>query len=407
MAPCVASRAAVHDCLPDAWLVGPALGGGFDPACRVGELYRRGPAREQGTWQPGGGLNVAPRILAALVLVTFLGIAPAASAGIYDPGGQDELTKPLRSGKEVPFDVFREALVNAARAADALQSEREPRKGLLERRTTLRKNGLAHLSPGQLTELGVIHVRLREANAAVEALRRALDRNPRDFWAHTSLGTAYQVSGQSAEAIRYLEASQDFPPEQAWANAVGYDQAWVRTVERAQLRLLRLRLRESGGRPPSRQGLPTNVDELFPARFVGPSGAYEAGTIAEVEQAKLPADAVAIVQQLLLWTPEDTRLYWLLGELYNARGDVTAADAIFDECIWSRRYDTPALREHRRAVKQAIADRAPPPAPDWKPSTGQSVTVGVFAGLVLCALGYFQVRQLVRRRPLVPPSARE
>jgi len=156
-----------------------------------------------------------------------------------------------------------------------------------------------------------------------------------------------------------------------------------------------------------------NVDELFPVKFIGPSGQYEAGKFAEAEKSKLPADAVAVVQQLLLWAPEDTRLYWLLGELYNARGDLTSADAIFEECVWSRRYNAEPLREHRLIVKEAIKAQAPPPPPppeDWKPSTAKLVIVGVVAGLALLALAYYQARELFRvvfrSRSSAPPPAR-
>jgi hypothetical protein len=151
------------------------------------------------------------------------------------------------------------------------------------------------------------------------------------------------------------------------------------------------------------------VDELFPVKFVGPGGQFEPGTIADAERAKLPADATAVVQQLLLWTPADTRLYWLLGELYNAKGDLAAADSIFEQCVWSRRYDNPALREHRRLVKEALAAQAPPPSPpaeDWKPTSRQLVLVGGVSGAVLLTLAYFQLRQLFRRRRPAPPATR-
>src|SRR5205823_3935266 len=91
---------------------------------------------------------------------------------------------------------------------------------------------------------------------------------------------------------------------------------WFKQAERYQLTLLRLRMREGFGRRAGGRPVPaTDVDALFGVRFIGPSGEYEAGKIADAERSKLPADAVAIVQQLLLWFPDDTRLLWLLGEL--------------------------------------------------------------------------------------------
>src|SRR5262249_19206810 len=161
-----------------------------------------------------------------------------------------------------------------------------------------------------------------------------------NFWVLTHLGTVHQGLGQLLEAAPYLETARDSFPE-PWPGGSAAAGAWFKQAERYQLALLRSRLREGAGRPGMRPGPPTDVDARFPVHFVGPGGQYEAGTIAAAEKAKLPADAVAVVQQLLLWFPEDTRLLWLLGELYNANGDLDSASVAFEECVWTRRYDSP------------------------------------------------------------------
>ena len=70
----------------------------------------------------------------------------------------------------------------------------------------------------------------------------------------------------------------------------------------------------------------------------------------------------AIVQQLALWLPNDTRLYWLLAELLNADGQYKEAEKIMDECVGeSRKYDSVELKEHRRILKSYTPP--PPPAP--------------------------------------------
>jgi tetratricopeptide (TPR) repeat protein len=97
------------------------------------------------------------------------------------------------------------------------------------------------------------------------------------------------------------------------------------------------------------------VDDLFGVQFVGAGGAYEAGAIAPDQKSKLPADAFAIVQQLVLWYPFDARLYWLLGELYNANGRMREAFAIFDECLYSRNFKADQLKEHKQIVEEALA----------------------------------------------------
>jgi hypothetical protein len=148
-------------------------------------------------------------------------------------------------------------------------------------------------------------------------------------------------------------------------------------------------------------------------RFVGESGQYEAGVLAARERSKLPADAIAIVQQLLLWLPEDTRLYWLLGELYNAAGDTDAARRILEDCVDNRRFEGHELRAHRQIIRESAPKsglllepeveapaKAPEstPAADWLPDAGKLIAVGGIAAVVIAFLLYLQVRELRRRR---------
>jgi hypothetical protein len=112
----------------------------------------------------------------------------------------------------------------------------------------------------------------------------------------------------------------------------------------------------------------------------------------------LPADAIAQVQQLLLWFPEDTRLFWLLGELYNASGDLETASKIFGECVWGRRFSAPALMEHRRIVRDELTSRVPSPPPiTILPQGVRLWAVVAGAGTLFAVLAYWQLRELVRR----------
>ncbi len=113
------------------------------------------------------------------------------------------------------------------------------------------------------------------------------------------------------------------------------------------------------------------------------------------------------MQQLVLWLPDDTRLYWLLGELYNANGDIGASAKIFDDCIGNvRRFSAPDLRVHRLVVQEAkpgnplLDENAPTPGllPSWLPDSRQLVAVGGIAAVVIVLLGYFQIREMRRRR---------
>jgi hypothetical protein len=58
--------------------------------------------------------------------------------------------------------------------------------------------------------------------------------------------------------------------------------------------------------------------------------------------------------QLLLWLPLDNRLYWLYGELLNARGQVVLAADVFRELVEGRRYAPGReLRLHYRILEEA------------------------------------------------------
>ena len=147
----------------------------------------------------------------------------------------------------------------------------------------------------------------------------------------------------------------------------------TRAQSGALLKLVKLRWDESkGNKPPPENELPDNI---FDVKFVNEAGVYEPGALAPAEKARLPGgdfrEALATVQELVLWFPLDIRLYWLLGELYAARGDVSgsisdfeAARRIMDECVGSGHYSNrKTLMQHREAVTRAASAAAPRPEP--------------------------------------------
>jgi tetratricopeptide (TPR) repeat protein len=308
-------------------------------------------------------------------------------------------------------------------------------------------------------------------------------RDPKErdnFLVYANLATAEYLDGQFQRARDYLADALRLWPEQwsrvskerrAWLEKMGWNETRFNLYRRAEtylLKLMRLRSRErppAFGRP---SPLGTDVEPLFeggkpptPVRFVGESGKYEAGSIAGAEKSKLPPDAVEIVEQLLIWLPHDDRLFWLLGELLNARGEyVTAGQEVF---AWlgdklqalgnnpndpfskgaapvvldsgkqkvreldERRPDEftrlPELHRKHLAVlidkvrkdKAAAAqpakqqaEPAPPPPPPRKPPTPpaastslpidlRSLAVGFAAGLIMTVFGLWQVREIRRR----------
>lgn len=337
------------------------------------------------------------RIAARFIGVVCFGVAIAgtATAGVYDP---KEPGTPLIEGgavRSLPFEPFRRQLDELRSIAIAgPDPKKQPplRTEFLRRRDDLRQK-----DPDGLAELGFVLLRLRESDRALEALKQAESRDRRNFWVMSHLAIAYLQSGQLADAARYQMAALDsFPTNWPGGEA---QRKWFRQSERALLKLMQLRMQEQRGQPAGRVRPVENVDALFgDIRWVGPNGEYEAGTLADAEKAKLPADDIATVQQLLLWLPDDTRLYWLLGELYNATGELDAAERIFDECVDSRRFDAALLRGHRKAVKEAIAARpAPPPAANWMPSAESLWVAGAIVVVCLGGLIYLQIREVKRR----------
>jgi tetratricopeptide (TPR) repeat protein len=141
-----------------------------------------------------------------------------------------------------------------------------------------------------------------------------------------------------------------------------WESLWYRRAEQFMTTLIELRLKEltSQQRGLTRQMPPP--DFLFPreernparkVRFVGDSGKYEAGGIAWHQIDRLPPDALSIVLQLLLWRPNDNRLYWLYGELLNAAGRI---DEAFDRLDYVKNagWQNPELDSHHRILQKAL-----------------------------------------------------
>jgi hypothetical protein len=191
------------------------------------------------------------------------------------------------------------------------------------------------LSADDAADLGALHVRLGRPAKGVEVLRKAHRDHPDHFRVAANLGTAWQMQGDLHEASRALQDAVRLAPPR-----------W-RPFEEAHLKLVRLRQKEAKGA--------TGPDDLFGVPFVGAGSKPEAGRIDSAARKKLPADDVAIVQQLALWLPADGRLLWVLAELANAHGDVRTAASLMEGVVTEYALTTPEARE-RRKLYRAAAD---------------------------------------------------
>ncbi len=198
--------------------------------------------------------------------------------------------------------------------------------------------GQRKLTDDETADLRALYVRLGEPARAVEVLRPAQRAYPKHFHLAANLGTAWQMQGDLGQAAACLEQAVRLAPDK------------LRTVEQLHLKLVHLR----GRQPRDAQDL----DDLFAIQFVGPSGKFEAGQLAQEQRKRLPAESIALAQQLALWLPSDGRLLWQLAELAGANGDVATAAAIMDGCVTEFGLRTADLRRHRRAYRLAADERA-------------------------------------------------
>ncbi len=342
------------------------------------------------------------RLLSALAVVGFAIIhSDSCQAGLYHPA--EPLLGPQIAKQQVqplPFRLFHGYVIEDLTNIGVPQSKL--REKYLERRDELQaKARQGKLAEEDAVNLSAYQIRLRQFQEAIDVLTPLASRDCRNFMVFANLATAEQLTpGQLERAFNHLEQVQVVWPRQQ--SGLSPEQLeWFRQVEKFHLRLLRLRAREGTSRPES-------VDALFgkdgnPVRFVGESGQFEPGQLAAAEKEKLPKDAVAILQQLLVWLPDDTRLYWQLGELYNANGDLESAYKVFDDCIWKYRFETPELKAHRQLVSEALQSQSPAEmngAESWLPETRKIILWGGVFGLIVAALGYLQLREFRRRRRL-------
>jgi hypothetical protein len=367
------------------------------------------------------------------VLGLLLALVPPARAGIYSPDepfvfeiDADGYAKPVQYAGG--FDIL---FANLREVATAPQLPGAPmnrsRQEVLARVIVTGVKGVSALTAEELAGFTADLIRLNRYDEVLNILQPlARDRTRGGFLvfahlarAHAGRGEWREAADQQQMAIRHTE----FPA--SFARLSRAQLTWLKRVER-EYYLPFLSHRADDARRGRVSGLREDLDALFPAaippkrptdpvRFVGESGQYAAGRIAAAEKQKLPPDAIAIVQQLVLWHPQDTRLYWLLGELYNADGDVETAAKILDKITFDMGYSNPIVIEHRRVLKSAAdaigaekaaeAAKARAEADEEKARLEQAerdyqrrfwwiVAIGV--GLALILLRY-QFREVVRR----------
>jgi hypothetical protein len=265
----------------------------------------------------------------------------------------------------------------------------------------LAARGSRPTNPEQAAGIAAEYLRLGNPPAALNALTPFTRTEPIDFRVMANYTHVFASQGDWENAGRFHGMIRAFPrdlpgikPEQI---------PWLQSVEmRYYDKWLRIhRIHQVNKTKPE-------TEEPFPlfgeVKFVNDAGVYEPGKLAADEKKKLPADAMAVVQQLLLWSPEDTGLYWLLGELYAADGQFEEAKRIFDICVDTRQYSNrKVLKDHRQALIETLAAQPKPaeePPPDKTEGLPPKTTVYIILGIfipVAVVLVLFQLRVFRRK----------
>jgi tetratricopeptide (TPR) repeat protein len=298
-------------------------------------------------------------------------VAEPGRASLYSPDDPKLNIQVGPDGKGQPFALgdFKTFLAGVMNAADdrkkkdgKFNSDREAALKRIEQRQGKK------LSVPETAALAADLLRVGRADDALNRLKPlALGRNP-NYFVLTTLGHVHAARGELQAAVDYhMSALLDSEMSAEVKGLTKPQRDWIAKLDRDYvLPYYQFRLKESTASPK-----PNPADEdvypLFPVaernkphnpvRFVNEAGVYQPGVLALAERAKLPPDAVAIVQQLLFWFPHDTRLYWLLAELYAADGKLSDAQDIMDLAVSeARQYgNRKLLVEHRAAVRAAVA----------------------------------------------------
>lgn len=307
-----------------------------------------------------------PRLAFVLAIVAHIASAPHTWAGLYSPDEPcpfeiqpDGTAKELGFGTTDPGEFrMRYTVLLNAQDVNPERKDNPDRQRYLGRITTMKAKPT--LSPAELAGLAADELRVRQADHALNRLFRSRERS--DFRVLANLAHVHAARGEWPEANdRHRDAflDADFPDDLAGTNPA--QRAWLKKLERTHYtKWLAVHKQRAADRvKPADEG----IFQLFDVKFVGESGHYEAGKLAAAEKAKLPKDAVAIAQQLMLWSPDDAGLQWLLAELYASEGRLREAELIFNQVVESRQYSNrPEFMEHRSAVRDAVA-RLPKEAP--------------------------------------------
>jgi len=346
-------------------------------------------------------------------LIILLATPAPAAAGLYSPDEGSYFNIDEHGyAQALAYPDFRVALSRLSELNVPTSGAHREVAARIEKRLA---RGAQTLPVEELAGLTYDLMRLGRTDEALNILQSVgRDRSRTGFLVLAHLAEAHRARSEWDDAYEHqYSAVRDYQFPKLFPQLSEAQLDWYHRVESEYYLPLLFHRKESARQ--KRLAVQDSLDPLFPPpkhgevrqaegnaiQYVAEGGKYEAGMIAAAEKTKLPPDAIAIVQQLILWDPSDNRLLWQLAELYNAEGNVAAAKDLFDMCADARKYSHPQLMEHRRIVLEALEARAEADrqaAEEVKSrERRQYYLVGGIGGALVLLLGYWQLREWRRR----------
>jgi len=255
------------------------------------------------------------------------------------------------------------------------------------------------LTGTQRTAYSALYIRLLRDGEALEYLQPELRSRTMDYWRVANLVHLHTERGEWDTAITRHENLADIDTVTALPGHTPAQASWVQKINAVPYRVwLKGRQRDTNRRTPA--------EDLQP----------------ELEIVRDYPDAIAVSQQLCLWSPADNRLLWLLGEVYLARRNIREAHAVLTLLREGRSFHGP--RKFNTSRKLALdefsllpavseselsldpVDTPPEPAAEnddrvWglvdRPTL---IIVGIGFALLTATLLTLQVRSAMRRKRL-------
>ena len=321
------------------------------------------------------------RLLAtALLLVS----SPSAFAGVFSPNEPCPFEiSPDGTATPLPLNVFKLFLNDRVAALQATGPDIQSgsadtptfRGGVLQRL----RSAPASPSRAEMVGLSADLLRAGRSGEVVELLKPVLRDRTLDYRLLAHLSLAHAALGDwDLALLRHANAVGDSEAPIELGGTKPEQLKWMLKVDRTHTRPW-LKAAQRDASPATKTADP-DVPPLF-------------------KMDALPADAVAIAQQLVLWSPRDNNLLWLLGAVHLAKGQIEAAFDILEQCR-ERKMTWPKFRADHANAEALYRALPKPPADEALVSTSEFVEAdppkrGLFAVVdptqFALALGGFSV----------------